>query len=530
MKKIQRSVLFSALLLLITVSAAARQKPVIAIFALENPTDKAWIDNLGSAVTDTVYLSLALMGRYETRRPETPSPKEEDLSALATREGYDDVIIGRCLKTESGYRIDLTVYDRHKDRIVYRGVEEFESIFDSFDVADRITEALVEQISGVNVTYGSLIITSEGNEPYRTEIDGVDMGEGFSGLEKIISGYHFLKFFQNRNGMEELVAVHEVVIDEGVLNTLNRPLPWLTQQEALNFRIADLHITAALNEPKNDAELENAFAQALELASTPFLSEWRSSITNRYTAWKASFDSGLDSAVYESRSYQRSSNNWLGSKMGRELIASPEELTASSAPELLIHINQAREGNNPAVIWLSEADIKVDGKKDDWAGVETTWNDDLNDGFIMSREFTSGRNITWAAAATDGERLYLAMEILDGEYGKELTYDFDVFGMHLITFRMDKNDNEWHYYGHRIKGRNWDTARSFETSVNYKAKAGEIIEMSYPLKLVEEWVESHTGYGRVDFAVQLTNKPYTVLDVYDIVFALPSMYYAVRSE
>ncbi|RKX89816.1 MAG: hypothetical protein DRP70_02680 [Spirochaetes bacterium] len=530
MKKVRRSILYLLLICVVIIAAGAQQKPVIAIFPLDNPTGKSWIDNLGSAVTDTVYLSLALMGKYEAMRPGTLFPSESALTDLATQEDYDDVIFGQCLKNETGYKIEIAVYDRRKDAIVYRSSEDFESVFDSFDVADRITEALVEQISGVKVTYGSLLVSPGRKEPYRTEIDGVDMGEGFTGLERIISGNHVLNFYQNRVGKEELVTVQNLVIRDASQTDVIPQLPWLTKREAENFREIDLRIASAGVEPVRNNELENAFSHAFELASIPFLAEWRGSIADRYREWKAVLGSLPDTNTYQTRSYQRSSNSQFGSKLNGELIALPEEPTTSSVPEFLNVINRGMKRNNPAINWLSEASINVDGKKDDWAGVNSVWNDALDDAFIMSDGVTIGRNISWVAAATDGERLYMAMETSDGEYGNSLTYDFNIFRMNLITLRMSQNKNERNYYGNKLEGQNWDTARHFEASGYFHAKAGEIIEMSYPLELVEEWIDSPSGYGRIDFAVQLTDSPWTQLDVYPLEFVLPYMYYAIRSQ
>ena len=61
MKKI---IFITAILLISILTVHSEGKRKIAVYPLSNPTGERWINNLGKSVTDTVVLSLTLMGRY----------------------------------------------------------------------------------------------------------------------------------------------------------------------------------------------------------------------------------------------------------------------------------------------------------------------------------------------------------------------------------------------------------------------------------------------------------------------------------
>ena len=76
--------------------------------------------------------------------------------------------------------------------------QEFESLLDSFDAADRLVDILVEDLSGRKIYYGSLTLVSDSEESFRAVINGVDMGEDFRSADRIITGRHRLELFQDR--------------------------------------------------------------------------------------------------------------------------------------------------------------------------------------------------------------------------------------------------------------------------------------------------------------------------------------------
>ena len=100
----------------------SQSKPVVAVYPLVNPTGERWIVNLGSAVTGTVSLSLALMGEYEIVNPgiteEISSGRADNnyLKKLSDASGYDDIVFGECSITDSGYRISLSVYKNKRGK------------------------------------------------------------------------------------------------------------------------------------------------------------------------------------------------------------------------------------------------------------------------------------------------------------------------------------------------------------------------------------------------------------------------------
>ena len=100
------------LLLFLVFPCFSDTKRKVAVYALSNPNGEKWISTLGKSVTDTVVLSLALMGRYDIEKPESEESNfnSVDIGSFAESKGFDNIIFGDCLLTEEGYKITVSIY------------------------------------------------------------------------------------------------------------------------------------------------------------------------------------------------------------------------------------------------------------------------------------------------------------------------------------------------------------------------------------------------------------------------------------
>jgi TolB-like protein len=279
---------FLIILLLLFISfqsVYSEGKRNVAVYPLANPTGEKWISNLGQSVTDTVILSLALMGKFKIETPDMiPANFDmKNLSSIAESNGFDNIIFGDCKVTDDGYKVGVSIYDFSKDGITDTSEEEFYSLLDSFDAADNIVDVVVENLSGEKVYFGSLFVNPTRSEKYRTEINGNDVGFGFTGSDKVVTGLHEFQFFQERTNGEELIGSEKIEVKLRKSSKIKLNIPWLTNEEALSYR--KIRNSIMKNYMNGLVAEKSSFLinEAAALNENTFISKYRNTVKDEYT-------------------------------------------------------------------------------------------------------------------------------------------------------------------------------------------------------------------------------------------------------
>ena len=523
---------------LVLVPAVAQEKPVIALFPMQNPTGEGWIETLGNTVEEVVSLTLALMGEYEIERPEElPGDlSEKGLLALAREKGYDDIILGECSLTEEGYRFSVTNYDLFKEKITVRAEENFDSLLDSFDAADLLTEALIEGLSGVKVRYGGLTLALLRDEPYRTVIDDVDVGEGFGGSDKFLVGPHTLRFFQDRGDGEFLVSEQSVEILEGETVILVSPIPWLRSSTSEELRLLERKIAAEGDKERRAVLTEALFAEARSLVSGEYYELYRPELLGRYLAWEELYKESPADIIGLEHSSSLLESMYLGHLPYHSLFTAPRELAGSSLSEgaELLQYLMNRKPEPGGIILPATAKIKVDGLADDWKNVSSVFQDDqgilLESPYLEKQnELFDGQDIEWVGIAMDETRIYVAMKTVSSVYSSKRNYNIDLRSNNLI--RLECNRKGKYFAIGKMKKGDWDNgqwASSDESSM--KGAVKEIVEMSLPWKELFRFMNPVNWTYELQFSIQRNTDPWKQVDEYHCKVFIPEFFYSLRME
>ena len=177
-----RTVKFPLLLLclILSVSLSAQEDlPRVAVFPFNVPAGDPGVANLSQAATDTLVLTLQLLGKYEIVRGTLPSPLESDEVFNSLRGEFIDYAVYGAIEpgTEGGYRITAYSWENASDTVTL-GVEmDAMSAFDLFDSMDLATVRFAEDFTGIHIGFGRLVFkNSTPGESYIVEIDGNTVG------------------------------------------------------------------------------------------------------------------------------------------------------------------------------------------------------------------------------------------------------------------------------------------------------------------------------------------------------------------
>ncbi len=208
------------------------------------------LESIAAAVEDTLAVTLRFMRGYQVEVADEASPTDrEDLAVAAEQRSADNIIFGSIRMDEEAYVAELSVYDRYTDEIAGPKSDRAFSVFETFDMADRLVAELVEDFSGVRVAYGSIRFEISGaDDPYRVLIDGKEAGESLRRIEKLLIGEHDLEVVQERPSGEEVLIERSLRVEEGELYRIPLELPFLTQSEREEYSSLDRQLVRSYTE------------------------------------------------------------------------------------------------------------------------------------------------------------------------------------------------------------------------------------------------------------------------------------------
>lgn len=186
----------------------------LGIVMIENPQSDAGIDSLCETVTDTIELTLRMVGKYDIERLDflLPGADLERAKLYFRSMGFDNAVFGQIKRTEADeYIFIIDGWERNSDEILVHIEETATSVFDLFDIADNLTVELFEKLTGEHLGFGRVVYQREGVEAdYDIEIDGNYIGRNI-GESVVVEGER--KFTIRAPGRYGDVVVKTAIID-----------------------------------------------------------------------------------------------------------------------------------------------------------------------------------------------------------------------------------------------------------------------------------------------------------------------------
>jgi hypothetical protein len=509
-----------------TGTVPGQSRPVLGVYNLSSETGDQRLEELGRVVTQSVAFALALLGTYEVTQSGTALnvATMEELTALARNEGFDAILYGGTTAGPEGFVTAVSVFELIAGRVTVAEEVSFVSIFDSFDAADRLALTLVDEISGERVTYGTIEISPVRDEPFRLEIDGIDPGHDRRTIERVVTGTHNLTFFQDRGDGESPVASQEVVVRDGEVTTVTPLIPWLTEDELAVFDELDRQLFDLATRQDGTTAAQPLFEEALAHGSTPFMERYRRELADRYRVWRDLYENPRTppDETYTG-SYNLTTRGRLGIQIARTMTGVP---AYGAGTNLSARSSALRTETRP-----DHAAIKVDGSKADWTEVTSAFSVPAGTGRQSLPERGEGDDIIWAGVATDGNRIYFALETRDRAYPRDKQYHIHIVGGSILSIGSGWGGSDrWTNVGY-VPGRNWNDARWYGSSDRpVRSAVGEIFEISFPLQALDDWTGTHEGKNEIQWFIQENKPDWARYDEYRQMIVLPTMEYRLTGQ
>lgn len=237
-----------------TEGAAEAALPRVLVIPFVNATGQPQNDAVASTTSDTIGLTVELLGQYQAvEMPElTPEqaglPLEELAAGLAEELAVESVLFGRVTRDDDGvFDFSLSVYDRQDQAVTTTTETESTSLFGVFDAADELVAEAVSAFSGVRVGFGSLRFTPDGSFRYRVYLDGSLVGEDIRALDRVLIGTRIVRITQLVADIEREIYRETLEIEEGDNIAVAVEAPEATEAEIVEAQELSTRIRERLN-------------------------------------------------------------------------------------------------------------------------------------------------------------------------------------------------------------------------------------------------------------------------------------------
>jgi len=251
-------------------SQEEEQKPRVAIIIMKNTEGDERLDPICSTVTDTVELSLRLMGQYRLVRADYLDPQEKmDAAKIFFNDfNIDNAIFGRAYMDDGEYVLSMSVYDRSKDQITINKEERVHSVLDIFEASDNLAISLIEAFSGIHIGFGELLLVNEGERgDYLVYIDGSPAGENLASMS-VLAGKRKVEIRRKIDKGETILFSKQVEVKENETKRISFTLTseTLVQEEPQKEEDVELVEKEIPPEPKtiSDRELAQQAAYSIQ--------------------------------------------------------------------------------------------------------------------------------------------------------------------------------------------------------------------------------------------------------------------------
>lgn len=211
--------------------------PRVMVLPFANETGATENDAVARTTTDTLSLTIKLLDAYEyipvpdERRSEI-EPSPATAAAYAEEFSVDSVVFGDVSRDENGaFLFSLSVYDRRSDAVEATTEMVSESLFGVFDAADRLVAEAIGSFSGVRIGFGSIRLRPEEDLRYRVILDGSDIGENVTTIDRVLIGERRIAIDQIIEGQFRRIYSRTIEISEGTTETITFSVPLATEEE-----------------------------------------------------------------------------------------------------------------------------------------------------------------------------------------------------------------------------------------------------------------------------------------------------------
>jgi len=203
-------------------TAAGGDLPHVAITGLENRTNDEVFDIPAKTATDSLVLTLRLLGMYEVleRDALVDVPLEATDAALGDwcdAKGYDYYIYGTIALGPGGsQKYKLSVFDRAKRKTVINETAKGESVLDVFSASDLLAGSVIDSVTGRHIGFGSInFLTISSIEGCVVYLDGIKAAETLDPIDRVVTGIHKVVVKQKTGFSSVTILEQEVEISEG---------------------------------------------------------------------------------------------------------------------------------------------------------------------------------------------------------------------------------------------------------------------------------------------------------------------------
>ena len=196
--------------------------PHVAITGFENRTNDEVFDIPAKTATDSLVLTLKLLGMYEVleRDALVDVPTEATDAALGDwcdAKGYDYYIYGTIALGQGGsQKYKLSVFDRSKRKTVINETAKGESVLDVFSASDQLAGSVIDSVTGRHIGFGSInFLTISAIEGCAVYLDGIKAAETLDPIDRVVTGTHTIVVKQKTGFSSVTILEQEVEIAEG---------------------------------------------------------------------------------------------------------------------------------------------------------------------------------------------------------------------------------------------------------------------------------------------------------------------------
>ena len=211
-------------------------KPRVALVPMFNTEEDDQIDFINEAIDDVVMLNLERIRMFVVSKTEVMDPYKEftKVKNYAKEARTDNIIFGKTFRDKKeNIIIQMSVYDKVKNRIVITRRAEVETIFEIFDAANELIVALVKEFAGMHIGFGIIELASTGEEgDFEVYIDGDFIGENIYRIKDVLNGIRYVEVRQDRMLGKEVIFGSDNWVYEDLITKIEFSIPYLIKKEA----------------------------------------------------------------------------------------------------------------------------------------------------------------------------------------------------------------------------------------------------------------------------------------------------------
>lgn len=244
-------------------------KPRVALVPMFNTEEDDQIDFINEAIDDVVMLNLERIRMFVVSKTEVMDPYKEFIKVknYAKERRTDNIIFGKTfLDKKENIIIQMSVYDKVKNRIVLTRQAKVESIFEIFDAANDLIVVLVKEFAGMHIGFGIIELARTGEEgDFKVYIDGDFLGENIYRIKDVLNGIRYVEVRQDRMLGNEVIFGNDNWVYEDTVANIEFSIPYLIKKEAAVLTGLESTIVQSRKKRGQEDEVYYNFEKVIDL-------------------------------------------------------------------------------------------------------------------------------------------------------------------------------------------------------------------------------------------------------------------------